>query len=337
MHFTIIRDVRDKNGHIPGMGLMSVDNETVMLNTSRFKPPNASIVTWAGNRGLIQYNDRPEVRKPVTDISPYQSWVDRFMTVVADADPPLNLEQAKQLKIDMVEALYDDNRKKPFIYLSNEYECTDEAIAYMGAALAVVTGDGSTGLANQINAGLINLVGQVNGVIGAINTGITNSVVFPNNNTTATTIANLVNNWATTSLMYGTLQATVTPYYYMYRPSGAMPVSAGTVGYMGWSNVPLVMDVTIAWSGASAAPISWQPLNSATMIDIPFVTFSAVVKAIVARRNELNLDRQRHKRAINLLTTVAAVIAYDVTDGWPFTRRGALAAIEQHDTARFVT
>src|SRR5215831_16602835 len=140
MHFTIIRDVQDKNGHIPGMGLMSVDNETVMLDASALDP-NISIVTWAGNRGLIQYNDRPEVRRPVTDIAPYQPWVNRFMRVVADGDPELTLDQAKQLKIDLVEALYDNKREVPFIHAGREYECSDEAIAYMSSALAVVTND----------------------------------------------------------------------------------------------------------------------------------------------------------------------------------------------------
>jgi hypothetical protein len=244
------------------------------------------------------------------------------MHAVATADPPLNLEQARRLKIDMVEALYTNKRQKPFPHGGREYECSDEAIAHMSSALAVVltSPTGMGGLIPAINAAFVTMSANINA-----------SIVGPNNIS-----AGAVNAWSW-QMDYNFRGMVV------QRVSGLPGFSLDGSGYVdnvikgfasgygigaesyvinqfpgsgGFQSMSQPAAATVNWSPTSNN-VPWQPLNSNVVIDIPFDVFREALQGVVNRRNVLNRVRQDHKREIRLRTAVAAVIDYDVTTGWP--------------------
>jgi hypothetical protein len=65
------------------------------------------------------------------------------------------------------------------------------------------------------------------------------------------------------------------------------------------------------------ASINWTPLGSASTVTLSATEMSGLMSGISQRRASLLNVCTTKKNQVNALTTLAAVIAYDVTSGWP--------------------
>src|SRR6185295_16053609 len=76
----------------------------------------------------------------------------------------------------------------------------------------------------------------------------------------------------------------------------------------------------ISWDpigGVVQANVQWIPIGATAPVDVATDEQQAILSGISERTNELNLIRNQKNAAVNALTTIASVIAYDVTTGWP--------------------
>lgn len=66
----------------------------------------------------------------------------------------------------------------------------------------------------------------------------------------------------------------------------------------------------------SVATTQWVPIGSTTPVTVTPAEQAAILNGITARTNDLNIKKNIKIGEVNALTTIAAVIAYDVTTGW---------------------
>jgi hypothetical protein len=94
-----------------------------------------------------------------------------------------------------------------------------------------------------------------------------------------------------------------------------------TTSYVGTPSVstPSVIGNTPSGLGVT---IQWQPVGQSALVTLSHPEISGIMKGVSDRRNSLATVQVGKKIAVDALTTVAAVIAYDVTAGWPIIAPG---------------
>jgi hypothetical protein len=344
MRFTIIRSE----------SLVIIDNAVATIDVSSL-PTNVEIVVYQEIDGKIEYNDRPSLRLPFTDPSPYQSLLNAWITNQATVTPALQLAQAKQVKNDLVEGIFHHKRRLPYAYGAWSYDAHDESVTNLDL-LVQATIDTSV-LVASINAAFATITSQVNNtVVGGVNDtvvgGVNNTVVGGVNGTVVPGVnamvaannnsAAAVNNWSNlSSLNWGRVLIMSTPTlpYNAMSPGnmsgptggasgpGTPGAGPGSGGFQNMANIAgigtiggigTIAGATVSGGTGHAGNITHQPLNAAAPQSIPAADISAALQGIANRRNTLNSNRLTKRVAINALTTIAAVVAYDATTGWSF-------------------
>jgi hypothetical protein len=82
-------------------------------------------------------------------------------------------------------------------------------------------------------------------------------------------------------------------------------------------NVRMQKDPINAPASVAGPPIDWPPLNSTVMVRMSMASMRSLIASIQQRRTTLQNTQLAKTTAINGCTTVAGVISYDVTTGWP--------------------
>lgn len=75
----------------------------------------------------------------------------------------------------------------------------------------------------------------------------------------------------------------------------------------------------IPWTNlghVTVANAQWIPVGSTVPVNVTPTEQAAIMNGIAARTNDLNIKRNIKIGQVNALTTLSAVIAYDVTTGW---------------------
>jgi hypothetical protein len=78
----------------------------------------------------------------------------------------------------------------------------------------------------------------------------------------------------------------------------------------------------VPWSpinNVTQTNISWIPVGHSTPVPVTPAEGAAIMTGIAARTNSLQAAKVSKQAEVNALTTIAAVIAYDVLAGWPAT------------------
>lgn len=299
--------------------MVVVDNASAVVSLAAL-PTNVVVVAYQVDQGSVEYNDRPRLRIPFTDPAPYQPFLNLWIT--AAQAPALQLAQAKQLKIDLVEAIFHHKRRLPYAYGAWSYDAHDESVTNVDLqvqATATVSTDVS-GLIASINAAFTAITNQVNATV----VGGANAMVNANNVSAAAvndwSYYNAVN-WPKISTQFGSLTGGVGGNHdYAYLTSALAAVGSG-----GFGNMAAVVNITGATVSGALSPgfshvgnITLQPLNAAAPQSIPATDVYTALLGIANRRNSLNTNRLTKQIAINALSTIAAVAAYDATTGWSF-------------------
>jgi hypothetical protein len=94
------------------------DNEVTIDDAPMFGidcseiPKNVYLIWWYphSSQGEILYKDRLGVREPFTDLRPYLDFFNHWIVVAQKAKRPITLEQAKFVKLQMVDAVTADGR-----------------------------------------------------------------------------------------------------------------------------------------------------------------------------------------------------------------------------------
>src|SRR5215471_5701964 len=165
----------------PPNGIMSIGNAQLKLTPSELVdllPPtaaDAAILAWRSDgTGIIERENGLRVLEEVKDLGQYQPLINAWIEAAAKLPEPLTVPQARQIKIDMVDGIYEEKRVEPLPHGTYLYDAADEAVTAMTAALS--SGAGGLG-----SVDLSSLVTQIN-----------NNYVFARNKS---------QNWATVSVL----------------------------------------------------------------------------------------------------------------------------------------
>lgn len=299
-----------------------VDNAIAVVSLAAL-PVNVVVVAYQIDQGSIEYNDRPNLRTPFTDPAPYQPFLNLWITAAAAQTPALQVAQAKQVKIDLVEAIFHHKRRLPYAYGAWSYDAHDESVTNIDLqvqATATVSTDLS-GLVASINAAFATIANQVNATV----VGGANAMVNVNNAS-----AGQVNAWSAAYVTnFGRVQrentqppANASQAVMMTPKSDPWQTGLGSGGFGSMAAVGNIAGATVSGSVSPGfshvGNITLQPLNAATPQSILATDVYAALLGIANRRNSLNTNRLTKQIAINALTTIAAVVAYDATTGWSF-------------------
>jgi hypothetical protein len=314
-------------------------------------PANIYMIRWWGTNGEILYNhaDRLPVREKFIDITPYVPLFNQWMSIANSSppspSPPIALPQAKTVKIDMLNALFDSKRQAPYHYpvASGDYwwDATD---ATMFSSLVPAV-ENLVAKVNEVIAGLnnkfpdldnvdANAIAWVNanadqsnangGQGNALRDSVNSRIITEFNNTIAPSDSS-AKNAISTAIQTGS----IVDYNGIATPL-AQPGLTGIVAGIPSFSAAVTAAFNAAsghvargagtWAGIASVPspaASWIPIGSTTPVNVTPAEQQAIIAGITDRTNQLNLITNQKTAAVNALTTVAAVIAYDVLAGWP--------------------
>ena len=99
-------------------------------------------------------------------------------------------------------------------------------------------------------------------------------------------------------------------------PGANAPGTGITQAAVSGVSIPGVADIPGSGMVPPTTIIPWIPLNSTVARNLTFAQFSELLDLIADRRFALNQTAITKKITVNAMTTISAVIAYDVTTGW---------------------
>lgn len=328
-------------------GRFSVDNAVVNGIDCSSLDPTIWMVQWTDGKGEIEHqvdadtNDNG-LRETFVDVIPYAPFFQQFLSLC----PRLTLTQAKKVDIDLIRQIFEGKRQAPFHYpiAAGDYwwDATDETL--MSSTVAAI--QNATATLNQVVAALNSVVAQINSNTVAIinqNAGIGNTLVAqinsylvdPHNNTLNTfqqigdALVTYINN-----TMLGSYTAVGTTINWGLYRVGADPFAQGFGSQdvphtsISWANpyyatyvAPGTFNNASAISYSTIPPVSvanaqWIPIGATAPVTVTPAEQAGILNGITARTNDLNAKKNIKIGQVNALTTVAAVIAYDVTTGW---------------------
>jgi hypothetical protein len=328
---------------------MFVDDVYADMDTSALAT-NIVRVQWRETVGYL-YLTTATLQQKITDPSPYQSFLNSWATARLAASPPLQLADAQQIKLELIDYLYDIKRQAPYAYTvaagAYTWEATDGALANMSAAAipAVVggTSSGSSSLVSAINSQHTSLVNDINNnVVGGVNGTLVNAInsaIVAQGNTEFNSLVSVGNQLCDfiDNTMLGVIagQTISGPNTINNRLQHNASSNAGTPGFSGaivhvteiWAVGSYMSNITGGVAGVGTYPIGsgsgpgtatfqWTPIESATPVTISLTEAGAIMSGITSRRATLLTTRKNKKSAVQAMTDINAVIAYDATAGW---------------------
>jgi hypothetical protein len=340
---------------------MSVDNATLTINTSGLAA-NIDYVSWDGTDedGEIQYNDRVVQKVQFNDPSPYQTYLNQWLTAAAAGTPALTTGQAQAIKLNFAKALFDIKRTSPIAYTVSagaySWDCTDESQGAM--CMAASAGVTTSTTITEFNNALLGMQNQLNGNTDTIVANMANvgihwpigwwgvsiytlaatsdfySALIAPLNTAFLNLTNSINGWMSgvNGATWPTLSHPTYPTFstigYVSVPNTlplAASVNASLKSLVDQFNANIVAHVnnyTNPQHGTAAVlpnnQTAWTPIGLVSPVGLSGPEWTGLLSAITSRRLSLLQSWLAIQNSLNALASVAAVVSFDVTIGWPF-------------------
>jgi hypothetical protein len=267
--------------------------------TSNALPANVGFVQWDGAKGsgLITYNDRTPIPEVFLDLSPYQTYVDQWMTSAAfSTTPALILDQAQSIKNGFVDGLWAGKRQAPIVVSTSlgmfTFDASDSSWSTMWmAVICTLNAAANTALAALTASAQTGLTGLKN--------SINQNIVAVFSADAANLQSQLVNNWNALNTEFG-------------GTGFSMPGTSAMNGFGNTTFTNLVAPTVLALDGSSQI----LPLGATTFPPFTVADVAAVVSAIQAQRNSTMAARNDRQISIMSFRTIQDVVAFDATAGW---------------------
>jgi|SRR5215510_13908812 len=304
--------------------VMSVDNDSVQNLDLTALASTIWMLQWRDGHGEIEREGTNGLRENFFDIIPYCPFFQQFLTKM----PNLTLVQAKKVQTDLIAEIYRSKRQAPYAYTvaagALTWEADDESTAAMSltavpAVYDMISGTGTSTLVGLINNRLAALATNVNNnftslisQIGARSVTKGNDLItFLNTKVIGdiSVAAETINRQLLHNETIGGAAPGISPSVYMDH---------ATVTFDALPALPSVAVTPIPPGGAvpTTNAIPWMPLGATSPVNLTMAEMIGLMSGIATRRKTLQTTRNSKTAAVNALTTVAAVIAYDVTTGW---------------------
>lgn len=286
--------------------LMFINNVWYRMTSNTLASNIAKINYNSYDFGAIVYNDRPPVPQAFFDPSPYQPYINNWITASAAATPALTLSQAKAIKAGLIDSVFLVKSQAPISVATS-----------LGTFSFDVTPNDPTSILN-----VLTTLPAVTAQIAALNTAISNLASSINNNIVAGT-----NNELNVSAAYGNnvaaafngfndannaellLLSQVNGNPYNPNPDAAFPVGySGGVGGCSYSS-----------PAALPAPFTTVKMMPIGQSSYPAFSINDLVLVLAAAATQFDNEtaaRATKQAALAGLGTIAAVVAYDATTGW---------------------
>jgi hypothetical protein len=294
------------------------------------------------------------LRENFVDIIPYCPFFDQFLTLLKTK--ALTLSQAKKVKTELIGEVFNAKRQAPFHYpvaagdyswdatdttlfsstvpaIQNAIAKVNEVIGKLNSTFPALIGQINSGaigpgdtLTAQVNA---NVVSQGNVVRNEL-TGVIQTAIALLVNEINGSIINYINSNASTLSgacfsgpiveQGGTSTAVAKPGLgapLLQAP--ALGTAAGAPSNSFLATNADFLTVTTAWPNTSnvvQSNTSWIPVGGTAPVNVTPAEAGGIMQGIAARTNDLNIKKNTKLGQLNALTTVDAVIAYNVTTGW---------------------
>jgi hypothetical protein len=270
--------------------IFAVDNASVSGMDFSTLPSDLWMVQWTDGKGELERqvdadtNDNG-LREPFIDVIPYAPFFQQFLTKL----PMLTLVQAKKVQIDLVKQIFEAKRQAPYHYpvASGDYswDASDDAL-YSSAGAQIQNAIAS------INA----IATRLNTVIPALNTNDEGFATQGNN------LKNYFNDPVINSMD-------------IYLQASSSPL--GLPGSIAYTTVTFAA-TPVAWTALPPVTINmqWIPIGGTAPVAVTTAEQTAILNGIAVRTSDLTAKKNVKVAQVNALTTISAVIAYDVTTGW---------------------
>lgn len=301
----------------PDLRVMSVDNTLVQQMNVTALPVDVLFIEWVEQRGEIEYKSAPGLRAAFIDVTPYTSYFQQFLTLQKPAG--LTLVQAKKVQTDLLALLYTTKRQVQIAFNvaagNFSWDATDESVAGMSAIMvpalySMITNTSTNSLVSSINNRLASLATNVNNNFGVTVSKLNAFISFMNNsiigNISDGALANVIN-------------------YALFLAGGSAPGSSPPGIQSEMPHSPLAVNDYTSVAVTPIAPgsivpagstIPWTPIGQNAPVNLTMAEMSTLMNNLATRRQTLLNTRNTKTNAVNALTTIDAVIAYDVTAGW---------------------
>lgn len=285
-------------------GIVAIDNQPLAVDTSPLAA-NIALVAYdcTAGSGKIEYNDRLRVLEPFIDITPYAPFVDIWLTQAELVTlTPLTLTLAKNIKLSLVDGIFNSKRQLPITTLGHTWDASDQALMAMQAAIA------SWDIAASATAADSSLTVTFNNI--GIDTHYTQFA--------ATSAAVVAGGGAISYVPHYTTNKDGT---YSTGDNVVSSYFAGSVGGGGFysqANFNANYNAQLNAVSTTGPTFALAPYNSTVSVVLAMTDLRSLISAINNRRTQLQNTRLAKRNAINALPTITTVIGYDVTTGWPY-------------------
>jgi hypothetical protein len=189
----------------------------------------------------------------------------------------------------------------------------------------VVTGGNN--LSSAINTNVVNptnaLRDEINSAIvtpeRTIHDEFNANVVISDSNKCSTLVANLVPTLVAAGTFASPGVTSLTPIPNLSAACLAIYLATVVAAVGNYFN-NVANTFTVSWPSipnAAGSNQSWVPVGSTTAVNVTPTEQTAIMQGIATRTKNLTTAKNTKTNEVNALTTIGAVIAYDVTTGWP--------------------
>jgi hypothetical protein len=223
----------------------------------------------------------------------------------------------------LIEAVFNAKRQAPFPHTVTagalSWDAADSATAAMSVMMVPVLYSLTSGLAAEGGETSNSLVAQINNRLASLATKI--DANFASDLTSA--IVSVGNSLI--AYINDTIVAAISTGLYSDNPGYTPPpgvnyhVEPTTLEFASVpASLPSVAVPPI--DGSTVVPpdesIQWHPIGQATPVTLTVTEMTGLMAGIAARRTNLLTTKNNKIAAVNALTSITAVIAYDATTGW---------------------
>lgn len=271
--------------------------------TSNSLAANVQYVQFDASTGVgqIMYNDRPSIPELFQDPSPYQTYVNQWITAEAAlAKLPLTLAQAQAVKCALVQAIYAVKRQQPVNVTvsagNNNWDASDQAVARMNVLAGFAYID-------NVNS----LISTLNSEISTLNTNVTDSNGLRSAYTTfVTNLQTNLNSWVSTLNSSEAASINNPPASWTSVSNMSVPPAGSTTAMNTLSNI----------SSITVPTMKLLPYGGTSLVTVTPTDVGAILSAIATQNANEAVANATKQAAVNALTTIANVVAYDATTGW---------------------
>jgi hypothetical protein len=288
--------------------------------TSNTLATNVSMIRYSTqDGGSIIYNDRPPLPDQFSDPSPYQPYINAWLTAASSDNPALTLEQAQAIKNGLIDGIWSVKRQANVSVATSlgtySFDSSDDDLsgalnsASWMPAVANIIGSPSGVIASLVNSINSVIVGGINDtVVAGINSELNVAATDVGNiaNVTNANLSGITGELNQVISAVNNFDSTIIPIS-NYTPMGGAGFSGGVGG---------ICQVSAAAGTSLTASVKMLPVGSTTYPAFTLADQFAVVTAIQTQRANEAAVRAVKQAVVDALSTISAVIAYDATTGW---------------------